>query len=911
MGIFTFNKLTKYIMIFTVMLFSGLLMAQKPMEKRAIEISLEADEYIATEIKNNQRVNTATGYPIALYGLDVEVAQGTPEAMAMAYLQEHSKTLGIPTDALGNLQHHATRTTNAGSVVRYRQFYQGLPVNRAEVTISISPQGKVVYVMNSYEQGVNLNTTTPSISKDAAYQRALNHIQIVNPVTYSANNLVVYKNTKMTRLAHEVVISTSNPLGEWHVFVDATDGSIFKVADNNHYYCDTKHDTHDANCEHDTNNNSDMAVRRYRVDGTGMVFNPDPLSSNQVAYGTSGYVDGNDATTTQLDAARFSVTLPDITVSGGMYSLVGPRAEIIDFDNPTTGLFMQNSPNFNFNREEQGFEPVNVYYHIDFMMNYINNTLGCDVMPYQYTGGVQYDPHGANGGDNSYYTGAAGRLAFGEGCVDDAEDSDVIHHELGHGLHDWVTNGGLSQVNGLSEGCGDYVAQSYNRSLGNWGPTDAAYNFVFNWDGHNECWPGRTTAHTAAYPGGLVGQIHADGQIWATCLMGIWDQIGQQQMDKIFYEGLGMTNGTASQNDAAVAVYQAAINLNYSSADIVTIHTSLTDCGYTLPALPGPPTADFTADSMTICLDTNNTVNFMDATVPNATTWSWTFEGGTPATSNAQNPTVTYAAVGTYNVTLAVTNSEGNDTKTVNDFITVVSGNDCPSCTMYNYSGSAIAISENGANNEYTSTVNVPVSGTSVTDINVTINIEHTWAGDIDAFLISPTGTEVELTSDNGSGDDNYTNTIFDMDGADGNITAGSAPFTGTYIPEGDLSQFNGEDPMGNWTLRVVDDANQDGGQILSWGVEICSESLSIPEFTSGQFNIYPNPNNGTFTIAATAAIKDVTVEVFDIRGRQVFSNSYNSLSSETVSLPNVQSGMYMLKVSSPTASLTKKIVVK
>ena len=62
--------------------------------------------------------------------------------------------------------------------------------------------------------------------------------------------------------------------------------------------------------------------------------------------------------------------------------------------------------------------------------------------------------------DNSFYSSSSGSLVFGEGCVDDAEDADVIIHELGHGIHDWITQGGLSQVNGLSEGTGDYFAQS-------------------------------------------------------------------------------------------------------------------------------------------------------------------------------------------------------------------------------------------------------------------------------------------------------------------------------------------------------------------------------------------------------------------------------------------------------------------
>ena len=59
-------------------------------------------------------------------------------------------------------------------------------------------------------------------------------------------------------------------------------------------------------------------------------------------------------------------------------------------------------------------------------------------------------------------------------------------HELGQGIHDWVTNGGLSQQEGISEGTGDYLATAYSRDFKQWSTTDAQYNWVYNWDGHNE-----------------------------------------------------------------------------------------------------------------------------------------------------------------------------------------------------------------------------------------------------------------------------------------------------------------------------------------------------------------------------------------------------------------------------------------
>jgi len=884
--------------------------AQKPMAKQSFEISLEADEKIPSEIKNNGRFNVETGFPIALYGLNYEVPQGSPESMARYYLDKESKTLGISKDELQNLQHHATRTTNAGSVVRFRQYSGAYPINKNEVTISISPDNKVVFVMNSYQTINNMSSAQPSVSKDLAYELAYRYLNVSGNLMHYDNKLVVYSNTKITRLAHEVTILTNEPAGEWHVFVDAQNQEIFKVVDLTNYYKDSEH-VHSKTCEHQVSTVPDF--RKRRVNGTGMIFNPDPLSSNMVAYG-GGYVDGNDADTPELTAARMSVTLNDITQVGATYSLVGPRAEIVDFDAPTTGLFAQNSSAFNFTREQQGFEAVNVYYHIDYMMDYLNNTLGLSIMPYQYSGGVQFDPHGWNGADQSSYNGGTGQLRFGEGCVDDGEDSDVIHHELGHGLHDWVTAGANSGAEGLGEGTGDYVAQSYNRGVNNangyWTAADPQYNWVFNWDGHNACWNGRVTNYTASYPGGLSGSIHTDGQIWASCLMGIWDQIGQQEMDTIFWEGLGMTGGTTGQNDAAVAVYQAAVNLNYSTADINTIHSSLTACGYTLPALPGPPVAAFSADKETICLDTNNTVNFMDDTVPNATSWSWTFEGGLPATSTDQNPTVTYSADGMYDVTLVATNSFGTDTVVLADYISVVSGATCPACTDTTNS----TVVDIPAPGSYTSTINIPNSGV-LSDVNVTIDITHTWNADLDVTITSPAGTVVELTSDNGGvSGDNYTNTVFDQE-ATVLITAGTSPFTGTFIPEGDLSTMYGEDGTGTWTLTVVDDAGGDVGQLNFWSIELCLDpTASVDEFGIDSFAIFPNPNNGSFNIKLQSnSDKDINVQVYDIRGRSIFNNSYASSTdfNQEINLNNAQSGVYLVKVSNGLKETIKKIIIK
>lgn len=81
------------------------------------------------------------------------------------------------------------------------------------------------------------------------------------------------------------------------------------------------------------------------------------------------------------------------------------------------------------------------------------------------------------------------------------------------------------------------------------------------------------------------------------------------------------------------------------------------------------PVASFTADNTNI--STGNSVSFTDQSINSPTFWSWTFEGGSPATSTDQNPTVAYSSVGNYDVTLTVTNADGSDSETKTGYITV------------------------------------------------------------------------------------------------------------------------------------------------------------------------------------------------------------------------------------------------
>ena len=78
---------------------------------------------------------------------------------------------------------------------------------------------------------------------------------------------------------------------------------------------------------------------------------------------------------------------------------------------------------------------------------------------------------------------------------------------------------------------------------------------------------------------------------------------------------------------------------------------------------------NFTANVTSLC--EVGQVQFTDNSTGGATSWNWTFEGGTPETSIEQNPLVTYNTAGIYDVTLEATGAAGTGSKTMTDYITV------------------------------------------------------------------------------------------------------------------------------------------------------------------------------------------------------------------------------------------------
>ncbi|WP_395063321.1 reprolysin-like metallopeptidase [Flavobacterium sp.] len=214
-----------------------------------------------------------------------------------------------------------------------------------------------------------------------------------------------------------------------------------------------------------------------------------------------------------------------------------------------------------------------------------------------------------------------------------------------------------------------------------------------------------------------------------------------------------------------------------------------------------------------------------------------------------------------------------------------------------------------------TSTLTVP-SGANISDINVNIDITHTWINDLTATLTSPAGTSVILFANQCSPTSSINNILATFDDSGIAIVCGNSPgISGTVLPGQPLSAFNGESPVGVWTLTVADSFTQDGGTINNWSLNICSAApLSTTENQLENFSLYPNPNNGTFTIQFNSSSSNsIFVGVHDMRGREVYSKTYqnNGVFNENLQLSGLQSGVYLVNIQDGDKKVVKKIIVE
>lgn len=354
------------------------------------------------------------------------------------------------------------------------------------------------------------------------------------------------------------------------------------------------------------------------------------------------------------------------------------------------------------------------------------------------------------------------------------------------------------------------------------------------------------------------------------------------------------------------------------------------------------PSASFSADVRTIC--EGQTVTFSDLSSGPATGWTWTFQGGTPASSTSQNPTVTWAQEGTYNVTLQVTNGNGIDTKTESSFITVQEIQQPPLQEGFenilflptywytenlgdllnwrksgeaSYSGTfSLKIELYDANNSGAwynlNTAAYDLSGMSAATLSFEYSYKrYTAFNNIDTL-------QIRASSDCGA----TWSSLWQKAGTQ-LATVGGNAISSKWIPT-DTSQWEHvEIPVdsfaGNSSVRFQLRAISGGGQNI-WVDDINLSTVvgvENPLADQLQVDVYPNPFNEAPRIAYSLSYPaDLTFTLLDLQGRAIFDYSTGPQGAGEYQLDlnqdlydRLPAGVYFLRASAEAGQVTQKLI--
>jgi len=130
--------------------------------------------------------------------------------------------------------------------------------------------------------------------------------------------------------------------------------------------------------------------------------------------------------------------------------------------------------------------------------------------------------------------------------------------------------------------------------------------------------------------------------------------------------------------------------------------------------------------------------------------------------------------------------------------------------------------------NTYSYLMSISAVG-QITDLNVYLDIDHTYTADLDIFISHVlTGTTVQLFDQHGGSGNDIIDVTFDDEAAT-SIASASAPFgPGSFQGVESLSAFDGLSLGGVWELTIVDNYTTDTGTLWNWGIR--GDATDVPE---------------------------------------------------------------------------------
>ena len=456
----------------------------------------------------------------SLYNLTLPAPIGTRETSARQCLSDYCDLFAM-TDPNIELRLINIQGSLTGTHARFHQYYNGIEVYGAAISIHTNHSGQIRVIHSNYFPQINISAAA-SFSPDQAI--AIAESGAFNLRKSSRADLVIFPNrdagrlgdyTDAYRLAYRAIIHSTQPVVSWEYIIDANTGEPLQRRN----------------------------LLRF-ADGRGRVFNPNPV----VALKDFTLMDQGDSADAIPEAAYTDVILLELDGSG---FLDGPYVSTKLTENRVNEPTLE----FNYLRDDPGFEEVMVYYHIDTVGRYLKG-LGFDfVDDWQIPANVHFGVTRAG-----FYDPSDGSINFGDAGVDVAEDAEVIIHEYGHAiLERQVPNMNKGEGGAIHEGFSDFLAASFFSAV-----SDGFGDFiVFEWAGSDDPEVAtRSVNSNKRYPQDIVGQPHADGQIWSAALWEIFEAIGRDASIRLVIESHFFLSPGAEFVDGASAILMADQELN-------------------------------------------------------------------------------------------------------------------------------------------------------------------------------------------------------------------------------------------------------------------------------------------------------------------------------------------------------------
>lgn len=481
----------------------------------------------------------------------------------------------------------------------------------------------------------------------------------------------------------------------------------------------------------------------------------------------------------------------------------------------------------------------------------------------------------------------------------------------------WEENGGTYSINGF---CGGGCTEESNGWLV-FGPLDmtATSDLQLLFDA-TEGFDGSTLdiQYTSDY-----SSLCPDGTTWTS--VQIISETGSYSVD------LSAATGT----DVFVGIQYLDSDGSFSSYDLSNV--SLAAFG-TCPTLGARPTSDCALCSVTLlsesyeCVsntdgDNNDqvTVNIpysgSDNTISSVTTTSaGTVGGDDPALTADGTITITGLGEGdAWNITLSGGDCDGTTLSG-----TVASAQCDPVSLVINEINADPDATDGDANGDgtvdttedefveiyNTSSASIDISDYTIADAN---SVRHTFP----TGTILPANSFITVfgggtpTGINGLSQVASTGSFGLNNGGDSVILADNNGVTLieiTYGSEAGNNQSIGRNPDFTGPFVEHSTITGNGGALFSPGLENDDTSLSIDQVETSKFSIYPNPSNGSSVTISSTGNAAISVQVYDILGKQVKNEI---LVNNTLSVSNLKSGVYIVKITQNEASTTKKLVIK